>query len=1295
MPDPTSQEQEPQNNKPKQSAYLVCDGALCQCTGGAAPVKLKVTSHKKAYINAEKLLATEKDVTFDQPGHFGTCSFKPPNSNACVPAVQQWMKPYKDIEVENQKALTDKSELLCSVGGKIAIKMHGQQQSVNAGQAENMDRSIAAQVNPLADLAPIAQPDKKVKVNSITGKLVDDPKYKPVTTQNTQTIQSKKDSKTDTDPTDIYVRPDQEVEFTANAEGETALVCWKVKGKEMPIYFLQHGPKYKTGFPEVGKYTIEGYGTGGDSHLDVETKVVNGEEKERKEDTACMLDILVQNNKLTGIRHLPSVNVIDKTVAGKTEAQVRIGVPITFEPVYLMAPIQEEIDHLILLIRDASGNEVQREKGKPAIVFAAQNSAAAYKVEAYFDNSDAAPFTYTFKTVNNTVSVIATSGMQKENDKIRLGKTLTFSVSKYKFSDDTLDEELLAVEHGKIKWYENSEVVVATGETYTKTYNREGKYIVKCGVTAVEKTWFTKGKDDTDDWRFEVSNNYPTAIEQKTPGKAKIGKNSYFELKGIFPINNADAATIKWQLTGPESIDTTRLSTFIFVPKKKGTYTLSATMNGRTISTTFECLACEIVKGWWTDADGNMLTGDDDDDEPSNTIGFAGWDQEVVASFKHLGLNGEDVTLEVWDSDLRSNTSVFKKDIKVSDSFTVDTCSIKLDQKIRDKVKEKGWSEDGSLYFTVKAKNGLKVINDGMVLPADNYLKIDSTVRIKMYFADNNDKRRYSTASLDTPVYVQVKSTNLIGEDLEMEIWEWGYIYHNVLGSRTPFKVDKYGMASVKLNMEDFKSKLSNPNDSIQIYVKVFNKKTGKEQQSKSGTYKLTLYKTLNETAESSDTTKAFVLVDASNMEYGSCGKKFCIKVGEKSELIREINIRLAGFGGNVPTDEFTIRTEKMIKQFQRDYMKVVETGKICGSVLKAIDEFSSKYSVDINQGKCKCGQCSGFGNGKYSEEKNDTNINEKNRKYEYPGIHRTLLWAQRAIQFYLDKIEGDLKIKVGMIFSGYRCNIDNSQHLDQNGNPRASTNHMGKALDLHIYGLSDRNNSESNANKVRDLLEKYSGAKYRWGIDNVISLEPDSRNRVGTEFIATTWVHYDVRAFDLTYLHDQYFAKSATAFNGESIVKVAKDLGLSDMCGCSLSEASKKSQGGVLGKRVDPKTLKISESGKKFIKEWEGTHIENNKHVAYDDSEGYCTIGYGNLIQEKKCSEITLPDKFKNGIQGPDRLIEKFKILKLEQDPNQKDRVLIDIHITPYFPAKSFVVKLDGQKGDDGTAWNSEYKQS
>lgn len=68
---------------------------------------------------------------------------------------------------------------------------------------------------------------------------------------------------------------------------------------------------------------------------------------------------------------------------------------------------------------------------------------------------------------------------------------------------------------------------------------------------------------------------------------------------------------------------------------------------------------------------------------------------------------------------------------------------------------------------------------------------------------------------------------------------------------------------------------------------------------------------------------------------------------------------------------------------------------------------------------------------------------------------------------------------------------------------------------------------------------------------------------------------------------------------------------------------------------------------------------------------------------------------KFLDGVQGPDRLIEKFKILRLERDNEQKDRIYLDIHITPYFPAKSFVVRLDGTKGNDEASWNSEYSQA
>lgn len=87
------------------------------------------------------------------------------------------------------------------------------------------------------------------------------------------------------------------------------------------------------------------------------------------------------------------------------------------------------------------------------------------------------------------------------------------------------------------------------------------------------------------------------------------------------------------------------------------------------------------------------------------------------------------------------------------------------------------------------------------------------------------------------------------------------------------------------------------------------------------------------------------------------CGGKYCItrsnyKEKNAGKLIQEINIRLAGFGGNIPTEEFTDRTEACIKQFQRDYMGVTATGKICGSLLKAIDEFCKNASYDFSLSK-------------------------------------------------------------------------------------------------------------------------------------------------------------------------------------------------------------------------------------------------------------------------------------------------------------------------------------------------------
>ncbi|MBW7730441.1 glycoside hydrolase family protein [Enterobacter hormaechei] len=55
---------------------------------------------------------------------------------------------------------------------------------------------------------------------------------------------------------------------------------------------------------------------------------------------------------------------------------------------------------------------------------------------------------------------------------------------------------------------------------------------------------------------------------------------------------------------------------------------------------------------------------------------------------------------------------------------------------------------------------------------------------------------------------------------------------------------------------------------------------------------------------------------------------------------------------------------------------------------------------------------------------------------------------------------------------------------------------------------------------------------------------------------------------------------------------------------------------------------LTVSDMGKAFIKEW-----ESFRSTAYNDSEGFCSIGYGHLIARARCEDISLPEEFRNGI--------------------------------------------------------------
>ena len=270
------------------------------------------------------------------------------------------------------------------------------------------------------------------------------------------------------------------------------------------------------------------------------------------------------------------------------------------------------------------------------------------------------------------------------------------------------------------------------------------------------------------------------------------------------------------------------------------------------------------------------------------------------------------------------------------------------------------------------------------------------------------------------------------------------------------------------------------------------------------------------------------------------------VKKGDKGEIVEEINIRLAGFGGGVPTDTFDETTEKKVRQFQNDYMKMDKpTGEVDDETAKAIDAFGEKYLIDFSQLKCNCQECLGFGLGKHKEMFAG---DEVYNKYEYPGIHRSLLWGIRGLMFYLES-ENNPCLKIYRIDSGYRCHINNSHHINPiTKAPRTSTNHMGKAADLHIATKDNAQtwhrptNEAVNlklCNKVRDACQKMLNAQINWDGLNRFSLEP-AESKTKNAATAPTWVHIDVRKFDRNkYLQDRFFCKDANKLNGKQLTLI------------------------------------------------------------------------------------------------------------------------------------------------------------
>lgn len=231
---------------------------------------------------------------------------------------------------------------------------------------------------------------------------------------------------------------------------------------------------------------------------------------------------------------------------------------------------------------------------------------------------------------------------------------------------------------------------------------------------------------------------------------------------------------------------------------------------------------------------------------------------------------------------------------------------------------------------------------------------------------------------------------------------------------------------------------------------------------------------------------------------------------GERGEHVAELQIRLAGFRGTVPDGIFGSGTELQVTQFQRDFMKMPSpTGVADREVSEAIERFAAEHPIDFEALRCPCGVCDGFGQGRFhGQYRSGKPEIEAYHLYEYPGIHRMLLWAVRGLMFY----RPDDKL---LFTSGYRCGVRNEQK------DRSSTNHHGKAIDVDIPGKpgEDKRDDMNRCDRIRGLLVETASAQVGWSARNRKALEPAR--------IAPTWVHYDVRCYDRSYLEDRFFCRN------------------------------------------------------------------------------------------------------------------------------------------------------------------------
>jgi len=753
-------EQQKQEGKSEHDGqYYVVNGAKCICDKAENPnqqATLQVTSHKTIVFNeqSDKYVATEDDKTFIPAAMtFGKCTLKPSSSGnlPCSPqCAPKWSKTYEGTKVLDKNTLTEISELQCMIGGKITIAKHGQTDSVLLQHSENTTPLEVSAVNPTIEMPkkePALPSVDSITLTKISGR-------SPFSTQ-----------KSDKKIPPIYLRKGEEVSFKASVKkGNSDLVSWMIykgfKGEKKSelLEKQQIGVEFSHKFEEYGDFRIEGFGTPKNS------------EKYKSYDD-CSINLRVIENTIASIKCLQEGETAENI---KNNWVFKKGASLTFKANFYIEPTEEELSSLKMTVLDERGSILNdfSQKGN-SITFVPENKGTVYTIQVEYTTSSGKKVQEKLKgkcALNSVISISPTNNASE----IRPNEEIIINVTKMRFSDNSED---LA----NIKWALNGKVVQEGGRTYKFSNDKEGLYYIE--AFSLKSNSLTK-PDEKDTWKLTITENEVKDISAE--GMPRVGKPLTLTAKTIFPdLSDKDLKNLKWdipfsyidengiehkpfekhfQIKGMGLGSPKDPRTKIIIPSVEGEFEVTCSINKKTIKNKINIVRPTISSPHWIDKDGSS----------GNILATAGYDQEMYAYIKHLGLDGEEVVVEVYDAKDKKNPIFTSEKITVPVGSKEFTFHYSVKKVFKGKTEEEKKEEDRNrkdfqIFFKVKPIDN-KLLKESLNEEFENNLLTITNKGdiVEAYFCNSDDTEKRKFIESGKVAHLKIYATNMKNREVEV-----------------------------------------------------------------------------------------------------------------------------------------------------------------------------------------------------------------------------------------------------------------------------------------------------------------------------------------------------------------------------------------------------------------------------------------------------------------------------------------------------------------------------------------------